>query len=118
MAFSPNGQTVATASADGTARLWATTTAKPLGMALRHQGPVRSVAFSPDGQTILTGSYDGTGRLWHLPVPVTGDIQRIGLWLQVLSGMELDSDGMVHVLDAPTWHQRRQGLQELGGPSS
>jgi hypothetical protein len=29
--------------------------------------------------------------------------------------MEMDEENGIHVLDAPTWHQRRQRLKELGG---
>jgi WD40 repeat protein len=66
VAFSPDGQSVVTGCADGTARLWEAATGRPLGEPLRHQGPVRAVAFSPDGQTVLTGSDDHHGRLWDV----------------------------------------------------
>jgi tetratricopeptide (TPR) repeat protein len=38
------------------------------------------------------------------------------LWAQVLTGMELDEHDAVRVLNASTWQERRQRLQELGGP--
>jgi hypothetical protein len=38
------------------------------------------------------------------------------LWAEVLTGLELDRDGLVHRLEASAWQQRRQRLQELGGP--
>ena len=116
MAFSPDGKTVLTASLDKTARLWEAATGQPLGPPLQHQGPVRHVAFSPDGQTVLTGSDDKTARLWQLPVPVQGEVERVVLWTQVITGMELDRDDVIRILDATTWQQRRQRLQELGGP--
>jgi hypothetical protein len=34
----------------------------------------------------------------------------------VLTGQELDAERAVRVLDAPSWYQRRQRLEELGGP--
>jgi WD40 repeat protein len=114
--FSPDSKTVLTASADKTARLWEAATGEPLGPAFKHQGGVSDAAFSPDGKTILTASNDGTARLWQLPTPVTGDAERIVLWTQVITGLELDSDDLIRVLDATTWQQRRQRLQELGGP--
>jgi tetratricopeptide (TPR) repeat protein len=64
VALSPDGKTALTGSGDGTARLWDTATAEPLGEPLRHRSAVVAVAFSPDGRTALTGSEDGTARLW------------------------------------------------------
>jgi Flp pilus assembly protein TadD len=106
-----------TGSADQTAQLWAPATGKPLGAPFRHQHWVVSVAFSPDGRRILTGSTDKTARVWELaPAPVEGPAERIVLWTQVLTGREVDPSGALHVLDGPSWQQRRRRLQEQGGP--
>jgi WD40 repeat protein len=115
VAFSPGGQTVVTGSMDETARLWDAATGKPLSMPLRHDGSVLRVAFSPDGQTVLTGG-GNQAHLWTPPAPVEGDVERVVLWTQVLTGLELDADGVARVLDGATWQQRRQRLEELGGP--
>jgi Flp pilus assembly protein TadD len=64
VAFSPDGRTLLTVSADHTARLWSAATGRPLGAPMQHPGPVEGVAFSPDGRTLLTGSRDNTARLW------------------------------------------------------
>jgi WD40 repeat protein len=81
-----------------------------------HQGIVLAVAFSPDGRMALTGSWDGAARLWAVPRPITGEPQRIELWAQVITGIELDELGVIRSLDAPTWQERRRLLQELGRP--
>lgn len=114
VAFSPNGRIVLTGSYDGTARLWETTTGKPIGPPLRHGAEVAAVAFSPDGRSVLTGSYDATARFWPLPDPVAGQPEKVRLWVQVLTGMELDSNNIIHNLDAAAWHQRRSRLQAYG----
>src|SRR5262249_40299751 len=59
---------------------------------------------------------DGTARLWPVPRPIKGDPQRITLWAEVLSGVELDDHGSGRVLDAATWRERKQELETLGGP--
>jgi hypothetical protein len=41
-------------------------------------------------------------------------MERINRWLQVVTGMELDADHAVHVLDAPAWQERRRQLGPLG----
>jgi hypothetical protein len=52
---------------------------------------------------ILTGSKDGTVRLWTVPEPIPGDPERVILWSQALTGMQLDQSGMVRHLDAKEW---------------
>jgi WD40 repeat protein len=55
-AFSPNGKTLATASWDGTVKLWHVPTRQEL-LTLRGSGEVIwSVAFSPDGKTLAVGT--------------------------------------------------------------
>ena len=64
VAFSPNGQTIASASEDKTVKLWRRDNGKLIKTLRGHQGKVYSVAFSPDGQTIASGSEDKTVRIW------------------------------------------------------
>ena len=71
--FSPDGRTLATASADGTVRLWDIHSLHHpalLGTPLTgHTDGVTSVAFSPDGRALATGSMDHTARLWDVGDP-------------------------------------------------
>ncbi|HET9254518.1 MAG TPA: hypothetical protein VFO16_04865, partial [Pseudonocardiaceae bacterium] len=72
VAFSPAGHTLATASADHTARLWDLSDPRhptALGTLTGHANAVSAVAFSsPDGHTLATASADHTARLWETNV--------------------------------------------------
>ena len=70
MAFSPDGQMLATVSADQTVRLWPLSQPRGAPRVLRgHTAAVEGVAFSPDGQMLATASADQTVRLWPLSQP-------------------------------------------------
>src|SRR5262249_474585 len=72
VAFSPDGERVATASYDSTARLWNARTGEPIGRPMKHHKRVYMVQFSPDGERIATASADGTARVWdaHTGEPI------------------------------------------------
>ncbi len=64
VAFSPNSKTLASASWDGTVRLWDTKTGAHLQTLTGHTGRVHSVAFSPNGRTLASSGADKVVRLW------------------------------------------------------
>jgi WD40 repeat protein len=114
--FSADGRTLVTGGRGGGAQLWDATTGTPIGPALPHQDVVWAVACHPQKPLVLTASADRTARLWPIPEPVTGEPQQLALWVQVMTGMELDENGVTHWLDPISWKERRQRLMELGGP--
>ncbi len=59
VAFAPDGERIATASRDGTAKLWDATSGAELTTLSGHTDWVWGVAFAPDGERIATASADG-----------------------------------------------------------
>jgi WD40 repeat protein len=63
-AISSDAFRVATASQDGTARVWKADGTGESTVLRGHEGPVSSVAFNREGWRVVTASQDGTARIW------------------------------------------------------
>ena len=77
VAFSRDGEILASGGDDDSIRLWNVATGTLLQTLIGHTSAVSGVAFSPDGEILASGSYDRTIRLWNV---VTGTL------LQTLEG--------------------------------
>src|SRR5262249_42950993 len=69
IAFSPDGRRIASASSDGTAKIWDVETGKVLLTFTGHSGEVLGVAFRSDGAQVASCGEDRRIRLWD---PQTG----------------------------------------------
>jgi WD40 repeat protein len=78
--FSRDGSRLATASQDGTVRIWDPHADEPEQLVLHgHTGPVGAVAFSPDGSRLASAGGDGTVRVWALDLDELVDTAERGL---------------------------------------
>nr|POF13670.1 vegetative incompatibility protein het-e-1 [Quercus suber] len=93
VAFSSDGQVVASASDDRTVRLWNAATGEQRQKLEGHDDLVSAVAFSPDGQVIASASSDKTVRLWNA---ASGEQkQTLGGHGRRVSAVAFSSDGQV-----------------------
>jgi WD40 repeat protein len=67
LAFAPDGKTLATASQDGTARIWALGGIRASQhSSIPHGGDAHAVSYSSDGKTLATAGPDKVIWLWDL----------------------------------------------------
>jgi eukaryotic-like serine/threonine-protein kinase len=64
IAYSPDGQRIATGSVDGAVGVWEVASGRQLFVLQAHHKMVNSVAYSPDGQRLVSGSEDGQAIVW------------------------------------------------------
>ena len=66
LVISPDGQTLVSASADKTIKLWNTATGQEIRTLKGHSSFVNYLVISPDGQTLVSASADKTIKLWNM----------------------------------------------------
>ncbi|MCG3212573.1 MAG: hypothetical protein FOGNACKC_06243 [Anaerolineae bacterium] len=93
VAFSPDGDTLASGGDDHTVRLWSASRGQQLQTLRGHTAPVQAVAFSPDGALLASGGGDNVVCLWQVAE---------GRQLRTLRGHSNSSAGMFDLLFTDT----------------
>ena len=90
LAFSPDGQILASASRDKTIKLWNPKTGGLLRTLTGHKWPVESVAISPDGRTLISCDYKVI-KFWYLK---SGNLLRtIKIYFGDVANVAISPDG-------------------------
>ena len=109
LAFSPDGERLATGSLEGLVELWDTATGQKVQVFKGHFGTVHAMAFGPDGTRLATGGADGTLRLWDATSRRDAvSVPKDGLSFSELP--ELSPDGQTLLTDHGSGMRRRLRL--------
>jgi WD40 repeat protein/serine/threonine protein kinase len=122
VAWSPDGQRLATASKDYTLKVWDAVNVQELATLRGHKQVICSVSWSPDGRRLASASWDKTLRVWDVAtgsavkIPASDELLQCVTWSP--DGKRLAScgdDGLVKVWDAMTGAELLQleGHQDL-----
>jgi WD40 repeat protein len=111
VAWAPDGRRVATASRDGSARIWDATSGTTEHVLRGHGAMLEAVAWSPDSRRVATAGRDKTVRVWDaatggeiVVLDVFGDVARGVAWSPDGSRLAATSrDRVVRVFDTETW---------------
>jgi WD40 repeat protein/tetratricopeptide (TPR) repeat protein len=115
VAFRPDGSSLLTAGADNKVRFWDAQTGRSLGPPSYLRG-AKALAFSGDGQSALAVTESILLRWAVPPPPPEADAKTLVLWVEVMTGRNLDAAEVVGWLTPQQWNERRKQLLAQGGP--
>ena len=91
IAFDPTGTSLATASRDGSSRVFELETGKETQV-FSGFGDLRNVAYSPDGSTLVFTNYGGDLRLWNVSKPPQ-ELEKFSYSVRPITGIAFSPEG-------------------------
>jgi sterol desaturase/sphingolipid hydroxylase (fatty acid hydroxylase superfamily) len=122
VAISADGQRIASASKDGTVKVWDGARGRDLSILTGHEGPVSALALSEDGQVLVSGSYDRTLKVWQVETGQekltlrghTGVILAAAISADGQSIVSGSADGSVKLWDTATGQEKATLVTQTG----
>jgi WD40 repeat protein len=113
----PDGLTVLTGCEDGSAHLWDAAGTEIAELCRKPSG-LLTVAFDPvRPNRLFVGDMEGGAWLWtNTLAPPRPRVGTIRLWLEIVTGMEMDARRGTQDLDDRAWEARRKLLKDSGLP--
>lgn len=126
VAFSPDGRTAATSSADGTVKIWDAASARELRTLRGHKGKVRRVVYSPNGAFVASAGDDRAIRVWDAATGAerflmeghAGAVTCLGFSPDSQSLVSGSEDRTVRLWDMATGQEKLPHQGELAGAVS
>eukprot|EP00753_Platysulcus_tardus_P011022 PLAT324.1.p1 GENE.PLAT324.1~~PLAT324.1.p1 ORF type:complete len:488 (+),score=145.14 PLAT324.1:65-1528(+) len=113
-----NESYLASASADGTARLWSLHSSEPLLVYRGHRGSVNSIRFHPSGEAVCTASGDHSVHIWRLPHMDGHALSGAAFLRRDADGDEGSVGGMTAEDGASVLSEEGSALTSLAAPAS
>jgi WD40 repeat protein len=87
---SPDGARIASASSDGSIKIWHAASGNEMQALRGHSGPVEGCSFDPDGLRVISGARNGEVKMWDA---VTADVLWSGAHLEPVSTCRFSPNG-------------------------
>ncbi|MDB9426193.1 hypothetical protein PN437_15060 [Microcystis aeruginosa CS-564/01] len=95
ISFSPDGNIIATASQDGTVKLWDLEGKQIKSFSAANNAKFWGISFSPKGQILAAASTDGTVRLWRLNGKDIEEVEPLKVSQSLVWDISFSPDGQV-----------------------